>query len=178
MLVLTKGPCIPCIQDDLFIPRNIVDNATSVRAECSSQPASAPGCSPQKSTLCSPAFFNSMICKIHWQMNNRRILAHIRCIFNDKITQHDDAKHDSYLKTPKVKKLIFPKWRLLTGLDMDDLSTVILKTWIMTLSLRTTSWHGIEKTLSSTNGLTRSKNFTIIPNIQLLGILTGQQNRG
>ena len=60
-----------------------------------------------------------MICRINWQMNNRRILAFIRCIFNDRITRHDDGTDTSYLKTPKVKKLIFPKWRLLTGLDMN-----------------------------------------------------------
>ena len=64
-------------------------------------------------------FVNSMICKIDWQMNNRRILAFISCIFNDGITRHDGAKHGSYLKTPKVRKFIFPKWRLLTGLDMN-----------------------------------------------------------
>ena len=64
-------------------------------------------------------FSNQMICKINWQMNNRRILAFIRCIFNDRITRHDIAKRGSYLKTPKVKKLILPKWRLLTGLDMN-----------------------------------------------------------
>ena len=64
-------------------------------------------------------FASQMMLKINWQMNNRRILAFIRCIFNDRITRHDIAKRGSYLKTPKVKKLILPKWRLLTGLDMN-----------------------------------------------------------
>ena len=75
----------------------------------------------RRSQPCARRLFakNSMIVTIHWHMNNMRILASIRCIFNDKITRHDDAKQGSYLKTPKVKKLIFRKWRQLTGLDLD-----------------------------------------------------------
>jgi hypothetical protein len=52
------------------------------------------------------------------QMNNRRILGQFRAIFNDKITRHSETLNGSYLLTLKVKKLIFPRWRLLTGLDM------------------------------------------------------------
>ena len=64
-------------------------------------------------------FANSMIITVHWHMNNMRIIAFLVCIFNDKITRHDDSEHGRYLKTPKIKKLIFRKWRQVTGLDLN-----------------------------------------------------------
>jgi len=111
-------------------------------------------------------FVNSTIIQIHWHMNNRRILAFIRCMFNDRITRHDDGTDTSYLKTPKVKKLIFPKWRLLTGLDMNVDWTS--KDVVYDHSTIHTGWHGMKKQPSTTNGSTRSQNFTIIPYIQLV----------
>ena len=46
------------------------------------------------------------------------MLGSFRATFKDKITRYDDTGDGSCLLTVKVKKLIFPKWRLLTGLDM------------------------------------------------------------